>query len=53
MKASHLGPLQIAKLKECLVLINRLEPGSGAQLWEVKARAAGEVFTATVSSRRW
>lgn len=32
MKAFHLRPLQIAKLKECLVLINRLEPSDGAQL---------------------
>lgn len=53
VKAFHPRPLHIAKLKECLVLINRLEPGNEAELLEVKARAAEEVFTFILSSRRW
>lgn len=46
VRAFHARPLRIAKLKECLVLINRLKPGNEAALLEVKARAAGEVFRA-------
>lgn len=53
VKAFHPRPLHIATLKEFLVLINRLEPGNEAELLEVKAGAAEEVFTVILSSRRW
>lgn len=50
VRAFHSRPLPIAKLKECLVRINRLKPGNEASLLGGQGQ---DCWGGVLSSKRW